>query len=139
MVGSFPGNLSIPAHAHVPPFTSSCISLICNAAEAAAIVCNTLQSFGNEYLHMHVVAMLMQTTAGGHVIMIHKAGLNATHSPCVLQGPQIVTIPTFDTPKRYWIVPFLDAYLNYYGALGSNFNTSAGQYLVVGRGEFNSL
>ena len=35
----------------------------------------------------------------------------------VLKGPQIVTVPTFDTPKRYWIVPFLDAYLNYYGVL----------------------
>lgn len=54
---------------------------------------------------------------------------------CMLQGPQIVTVPEFDTPKRYWIVPFLDAYLNYYGAIGSYFNSSAGQYLIVGRGK----
>ena len=53
----------------------------------------------------------------------------------MLQGPQIVTVPEFDTPNRYWIVPFLDAYLNYYGAIGSYFNSSAGQYLVVGRGK----
>jgi len=52
---------------------------------------------------------------------------------CCMQGPQIVTVPTFDVPSRYWIVPFLDAYLNYYGAIGSDFNGTAGQYLVVGR------
>ena len=51
----------------------------------------------------------------------------------MLKGPQIVTVPKFDTPSRYWIVPFLDAYLNYYGAIGSYFNSTAGQYLVVGR------
>lgn len=49
-----------------------------------------------------------------------------------LQGPQVVTVPQFDNPKRYWIVPFLDAYLNFYGALGSAYNTTAGSYLVVG-------
>ena len=53
----------------------------------------------------------------------------------VPQGPQIVTVPQFDTPQRYWIVPFVDAYLNYYGAIGSDFNSTAGQYLVVGRSE----
>lgn len=57
-------------------------------------------------------------------------------SPCVLKGPQIVTVPTFDTPSRYWIVPFLDAYLNFYGAIGSYFNSTAGQYLVVGRSTY---
>ncbi|DBA92269.1 TPA: hypothetical protein ACH3X2_003703 [Trebouxia sp. C0005] len=51
------------------------------------------------------------------------------------QGPQIVTVPQFDVPSRYWIVPFLDAYLNYYGAIGSDFNSTPGQYLVVGRNE----
>ena len=50
-----------------------------------------------------------------------------------VQGPQIVSIPQFDTPKRYWIVPFADAYLNEYSYLGSDFNTTAGDYLVVGR------
>ncbi|KAL0038112.1 hypothetical protein WJX79_003329 [Trebouxia sp. C0005] len=49
------------------------------------------------------------------------------------QGPQIVTVPSVSPSNRYWIVPFLDAYLNYYGAIGSDFNSSAGQYLVVGR------
>ncbi len=57
------------------------------------------------------------------------------YHPCVLQGPQIVTVPTVSPSNRYWIVPFLDAYLNYYGAIGSDFNSSAGQYLVVGRSE----
>ncbi len=52
---------------------------------------------------------------------------------CCMQGPQIVTVPKFDVPNRYWIVPFLDAYLNYYGAIGSDFNSTPGQYLVVGR------
>lgn len=51
----------------------------------------------------------------------------------LLQGPQIITVPQFDTPRRYWIVPFADAYYNIYGAIGSHFNSSAGQYLVVGR------
>ncbi len=54
---------------------------------------------------------------------------------CCVQGPQIVTVPKFDVPARYWIVPFLDAYLNYYGAIGSDFNSTPGQYLVVGRSE----
>ena len=39
----------------------------------------------------------------------------AYHPASGLQGPQIITVPEFDTPKRYWIVPFLDAYLNFYG------------------------
>ena len=55
------------------------------------------------------------------------------------QGPQIISVPEFDTPKRYWIVPFLDAYLNFYGAIGSDFNSSAGDYLVVGRGTTQKL
>ncbi|KAK9827504.1 hypothetical protein WJX74_006310 [Apatococcus lobatus] len=49
------------------------------------------------------------------------------------QGPQIITVPQFDTPRRYWIVPFADAYYNIYGAVGAHFNSSSGQYLVVGR------
>ena len=53
----------------------------------------------------------------------------------MLQGPQFITVPEFDTPRRYWIVPFLDAYLNFYGAIGSDYNSSAGEYLVVGRGK----
>ncbi len=57
------------------------------------------------------------------------------HRSCALnlQGPQIITVPRFDTPARYWIVPFSDAYYNIWGAIGSHFNSTAGQYLVVGR------
>ena len=54
----------------------------------------------------------------------------------LLQGPQIISVPQFDTPKRYWIVPLLDAYTNYYGGPGSIRNSTAGQYLVVGPSEF---
>ncbi len=50
-----------------------------------------------------------------------------------MQGPQIVTVPKFETLSRYWIVPFLHAYLSYYGAIGSAFNSTPGQSLVVGR------
>lgn len=53
---------------------------------------------------------------------------------CV-QGPQIISVPQFDTPRRYWIVPFVDNYFNFWGAIGSDFNSSAGDYLVVGRGK----
>ena len=53
-----------------------------------------------------------------------------------VEGPQIITVRQFDTPRRYWIVPFLDAYYNYYGAIGSDYNSSSGQYLVVGRSRF---
>ncbi|DBB11917.1 hypothetical protein WJX82_007641 [Trebouxia sp. C0006] len=49
------------------------------------------------------------------------------------QGPQLLTVPAFET-GRYWIVPFSDSYLNFYTAIGSHFNSTAGQYLVVGPG-----
>ncbi|KAK9796634.1 hypothetical protein WJX73_004944 [Symbiochloris irregularis] len=48
------------------------------------------------------------------------------------QGPQIFTIPQFPA-GRYWVVPFLDAYTNLFGALGSHFNSPPGDYLVVDR------
>ena len=51
-----------------------------------------------------------------------------------MQGPQIITVPAFDS--RYWLLPLQDAYTNTYAALGSDYNTQAGQYLVVGRSEF---
>ena len=50
-----------------------------------------------------------------------------------LQGPQIITVPQFDS--RYWVLPFLDAGLNFYAGIGSNYNSTAGEYLVVGRGQ----
>nr|QOL01276.1 putative extracellular protein TR9_078 [Trebouxia lynnae] len=48
------------------------------------------------------------------------------------QGPVILTLPSFDS-NRYWIVPLQDAYTNTYSVLGSDYNTQAGQYLIVGR------
>ncbi len=51
-----------------------------------------------------------------------------------MQGPQLLTVPAFET-GRYWIVPFSDSYLNFYTAIGSHFNSTAGQYLVVGPGK----
>ncbi|KAK9828758.1 hypothetical protein WJX72_001942 [[Myrmecia] bisecta] len=53
------------------------------------------------------------------------------------QGPQVFTIPPFPT-GRYWIVPFLDAYTNFFGALGSHFSSPPGNYLVVGRNVSNT-
>ena len=52
-----------------------------------------------------------------------------------VQDPQIITVPQFYAPKRYWIVRFLDAYTNYFAGIGSTSNSSAGQYLVVGPGK----
>ena len=49
-----------------------------------------------------------------------------------LQGPQVVTVPTFDVPNRYWIVQFSDLYQNFFAALGLTYNSS-GSYLLVGR------
>lgn len=49
-----------------------------------------------------------------------------------LQGPQIITIPAFDS-NRFWIIPLQDAYTNTYATLGSGSNTAPGQYLIVGR------
>ena len=51
-----------------------------------------------------------------------------------MQGPQLLTVPAFET-GRYWIAPFSDSYLNFYTAIGSHFNSTAGQYLVVGPGK----
>ncbi len=65
--------------------------------------------------------MLVQVTSPAHVS----------------QGPQVFTVPP--VPKgRYWIVPFLDAYTNFIGALGSAYNSTPGNYLVVGRSELTS-
>ena len=51
----------------------------------------------------------------------------------LLQGPQQVTVPAFSA-DRYWEVPFIDAYTNVNSSIGSRFNNTAGQYLVVGQG-----
>ena len=51
----------------------------------------------------------------------------------MMQGPQVITVPQFDTPKRYWIIQLLDAYSNSFAYLGSHFNTSAGSTLILGR------
>lgn len=50
----------------------------------------------------------------------------------LMQGPQIITIPAFDS-NRFWIIPLQDAYTNTYATLGSGSNTAPGQYLIVGR------
>ena len=55
----------------------------------------------------------------------------------LLQGNQIVTVPAFDS-GRYWIVPFLDAYTNFYSSIGSHNNSTAGDYLVLGRGKLQA-
>ena len=57
------------------------------------------------------------------------------NSQCFLaQEPQILTVPAFPS-GRYWIVPFLDAYTNFYSAIGSDYNSTPGDYLVLGQGK----
>ena len=51
-----------------------------------------------------------------------------------MQGPQIITVPKIDS-RRYYIVAFLDLYTNLYASIGSSSNSTAGSYLVLGRGE----
>ena len=49
-----------------------------------------------------------------------------------IQGAQIITIPAFGG-NRFWVIPLQDAYTNTFAMLGSDQNTAAGQYLIVGR------
>ena len=55
-----------------------------------------------------------------------------------MQGPQVLTVPTFDVPNRYWIVQFSDLYMNFFAAVGYSYNSS-GSYLVVGRSKVLSI
>ncbi len=63
-----------------------------------------------------------------------RFALDPPESLKLMQGPQLLTVPAFET-GRYWIVPLSDSYLNFYTAIGSHFNSTAGQYLVVGPGK----
>lgn len=73
-----------------------------------------------------------------HICLDHLNSLSVDNelnkNGWLLQGPQVFTVPTFDTPRRYFIVQLSDAYQNFFAALGSSFNSS-GKYLVAGRGE----
>lgn len=51
-----------------------------------------------------------------------------------IQGAQIITVPAAE-PNRFWIIPLQDAYTNTFATLGSDYNTAAGKYLIVGRSE----
>ena len=64
----------------------------------------------------------------------HSSSGNVWIRTLFAQGPQIVSVPQFDTPRRYWIIQFSDAYQNFFAAVGATYN-STGRYLLVGRGK----
>lgn len=49
------------------------------------------------------------------------------------QGPQVITVPTVNS-GRYYVVALLDLYTNVYASIGSSSNSTAGSYLILGRG-----
>lgn len=80
-------------------------------------------------LHLSVILL-------SDLMLRTKTGTAPNGRACTsLQGPQIITIPDFG-PNRFWIIPLQDAYTNTYASLGSDYNTAAGQYLIVGRSKF---
>lgn len=88
----------------------------------------------NQFLTAELSSTLCFLVACSHAASTCMQLLSAA---CKLQGPQVITIPSFDS-GRYWCVPLQDAYTNTYSALGSDFNTAAGQHLIVGRSRSSS-
>ncbi|KAA6420889.1 MAG: hypothetical protein FRX49_09030 [Trebouxia sp. A1-2] len=115
------------------------MSYMCTLASCVPMYCACEQDAHSGDLCCHCSTFECRSMLSNtHDDMLHPCTdvtRQASFAVCCMQGPQIVTVPQFDVPSRYWIVPFLDAYLNYYGAIGSDFNSTPGQYLVVGRNE----
>lgn len=113
------------------------MSYMCTLASCVPMYCACEQDAHSGDLCCHCSTFECRSMLSNtHDDMLHPCTdvtRQASFAVCCMQGPQIVTVPQFDVPSRYWIVPFLDAYLNYYGAIGSDFNSTPGQYLVVGR------